>query len=88
MKLKCASTKWMPNQFWHTLMLGLLLISLIGVVNAKNIADVPQIGPGAAASTGKQWPTTRFKINVSGDCIIDQMTGLMWLRDTSKFKPH
>ena len=55
-----------------------LLAGLIGLVNAANIAQVAKIAPGdtATAGAGKQWPTTRFV--VSGDCVSDKLTGLMW----------
>jgi len=58
-----------------------MLFSFIAIVNAANIAYVPQTGPGASASAGRQWPATRFTVN--GDCITDNLTGLMWAKNAS-----
>jgi hypothetical protein len=65
--------------------LGLLLNSLALIANAANIADVPKTAPGntATAGAGKQWPTTRFV--VSGDCVTDNLTGLMWAKNANLF---
>lgn len=62
-------------------MMGFLLASLIGVANATNIAEVAKTSPGdtATAGAGKQWPTTRFV--VSGGCVTDKLTGLMWSKN-------
>lgn len=59
----------------------LLLAGLCGLASAANIAYVPKAAPGdtATAGAGKQWPTTRFVVN--GDCITDNLTGLMWAKN-------
>jgi hypothetical protein len=51
-----------------------------------NPADVthflPKTGPSLNESSllgGKQWPNIRFSIN--GDCITDNLTGLMWAKN-------
>lgn len=53
------------------------------MANAANIAYVAKVGPGstAAVGAGKQWPTTRFV--VSGNCVTDNLTGLMWPKNAS-----
>ena len=53
------------------------------MVSAANIAYVLKVAPGntATAGAGKQWPTTRFVI--SGDCITDKLTGLIWAKNGS-----
>lgn len=61
-----------------TLKLGLLLASLCGLATAANIAYVAKTGPGTTGA-GKEWPTTRFVVN--GDCVTDNLTGLMWAKD-------
>lgn len=74
--------------------LGLLLGGGLTVVNAANVALVPQTGQTAtvpvnpapadsdgALQKGKAWPTTRFTLDTSGNCITDNLTGLMWVRD-------
>lgn len=61
--------------------LWVFLGSLSVIVHADNIAYVPKVAPGdtASAGPGKQWPSTRFV--VSGDCVTDNLTGLMWARN-------
>lgn len=74
------------------------LAALVSSVNAENVAMVPMTGPttqnlqpylmlphsDGLAPKGKAWPANRFALDSSGDCIIDKLTGLMWLRDGSK----
>jgi len=60
---------------------SLLLSGLSVLANAANIAYVAKTGPGASVGDGKQWPTNRFVVN--GDCIIDNLTGLMWPKNAS-----
>lgn len=74
------------------------LAALVSSANAENVAMVPMTGPttqnlpadlmlphsDGAAPKGKAWPASRFALDSSGDCIIDKLTGLMWLRDGSK----
>lgn len=69
------------------IMSWLLLTELSGVVNAANIAVVPKVGPGATATAGagKQWPTIRFVLDPSGNCITDNLTGLMWAKNANLF---
>ncbi|WP_158649352.1 DUF1566 domain-containing protein [Aquella oligotrophica] len=62
--------------------LGVLLTSIIVIAKASNIAYIPKTGPGDAAGAGKQWPNTRFVIN--GDCVTDNLTGLVWLKNTKQ----
>lgn len=61
----------------------LLLAGLCGLASAANIAYVPKAAPGdtATAGAGKEWPTTRFVVN--GDCVTDNLTGLMWAKKGS-----
>ena len=63
--------------------LGVLLNSLVLLASAANIAYVPKTAPGntVTAGAGKQWPTTRFV--VSGDCVTDNLTGLMWAKNAN-----
>lgn len=74
--------------------LGILLAGLYLSSNAVNMALVPQTGqtstmplnPAPAGSDGAlqkgaAWPRTRFTTDTSGNCIIDTLTGLMWVRD-------
>jgi len=73
---------WMPHQVRHDIKLGVLLAGLLTIANAANIAYVAKTGPGATGAgdnVGKQWPTVRFV--VSGDCVIDNLTGLMWAKN-------
>lgn len=71
------------NDFRFKLVLALVLIS--GISFAANIAYVPKVAPGntVTAGAGKQWPTTRFIVDPSGNCISDNLTGLMWVRNAS-----
>lgn len=57
-----------------------VLLNLFSLSWAQNIAYVAKVGPGttATAGPGKQWPTVRFVIDLSGQCLSDQLTGLMW----------
>jgi hypothetical protein len=61
----------------------LLLSVLLSMANAANIAYVAKVGPGStvAAGAGKQWPTIRFV--VSGNCVTDNLTGLMWAKNAN-----
>lgn len=74
--------------------LWLLLAGLIGLTNAANISYIAQTGqtstlpvsPAPANSDGalqkgKAWPNTRFVADPSGNCITDNLTGLMWVKD-------
>ncbi len=62
-------------------MICLLLAGLCGLASAADIAYVPKVAPGdtATAGAGKEWPTMRFVVN--GDCITDNLTGLMWAKN-------
>lgn len=46
-------------------------------------ARIAQTG-GDEGSVGAAIPTTRFVKDASGDCIIDTLTGLTWIRDMKK----
>lgn len=61
----------------------LLLSSFFIISNAANIAYAPKAAPGdtATAGVGKQWPTTRFTVDTTEECAIDNLTGLMWSRN-------
>jgi len=65
---------------YKNIKLGLLLSSLLAMANAANIAYVPKDIPGDTntAGAGKQWPVNRFV--ESGNCVIDNLTGLMWAK--------
>ncbi len=70
---------------YKILKLGLLLATLCGAASAVSIAYVPKAAPGdtATAGVGKQWPTTRFVVN--GNCVTDNLTGLMWAESANLF---
>ena len=61
----------------------LLLSSFFNIANAANIAYAPKAAPGdtATAGVGKEWPTTRFTVDTTEECAIDNLTGLMWPRN-------
>lgn len=61
---------------YKILKFGLLLASC--VTNAADIAYVSKTG-SSSTGAGKQWPSTRFV--VTGDCVSDKLTGLMWVKD-------
>lgn len=44
--------------------------------NTKVAKDAP--GDTSIAGIGKEWPATRFIVDASGNCMIDQLTGLVW----------
>lgn len=44
--------------------------------NTKVAKDAP--GDTLIAGIGKEWPATRFIVDASGNCMIDQLTGLVW----------
>lgn len=76
-----------------TVGLGLLLASLFGFANAADISSVPKTGQTATlpftpitggdgqSQKGAAWPSPRFVLDASGNCITDQLTGLMWLKN-------
>jgi hypothetical protein len=66
---------------YKTIKLGVLLNGLMLMASAASIAYVPKAAPGdtATAGAGKQWPTTRFV--ASGNCVTDNLTGLMWAKN-------
>ena len=68
---------------YKTIKLSVLLNSLVLMASALSIAYVPKAAPGdtATAGAGKQWPTSRFV--VSGDCVTDNLTGLIWAKNGS-----
>jgi len=41
----------------------------------------PPAGSDGALQQGIAWPAPRFSFDSSGNCITDQLTGLMWVRD-------
>ncbi len=61
----------------------LLLNSFVIIANAANIAYVPKVAPGdtAEAGVGKKWPNPRFVVDATEQCVIDNLTGLMWSRN-------
>jgi hypothetical protein len=76
--------------------LVILLSGMLAMANAANLALLPKTGqtdtlpkdPAPAGSDGalmkgKAWPHPRFILDASGDCIIDKLTGLMWLKTFS-----
>lgn len=66
----------------HKIVMLLLLNSFVIITNATNIAYIPKAAPGdtAAAGVGKEWPSTRFVLDITEQCVIDNLTGLMWSR--------
>lgn len=66
----------------HKIVMLLLLNSFVIITNATNIAYIPKAAPGntAAAGGGKEWPSTRFVLDITEQCVIDNLTGLMWSR--------
>lgn len=67
---------------FKTLKRWLLLASLCGVASAENIAYVPKAAPGTDGA-GEEWPTPRFVVN--GNCVTDNLTGLMWAKNANLF---
>jgi len=78
---------------YKNIKLGALFSCLIFMVHAANVEMLPQTGqtstvPLAAPAgsdgvlqKGKAWPSPRFILDVSGNCITDKLTGLMWVRN-------
>lgn len=60
---------------------------ICGNAYAATISYVAQTGPGGSASIGVAWPNPRFTVDSSGQCMIDNLTGLMWPKDTGLFPP-
>lgn len=71
----------------------MLLFLIYTSSHAANIALVPRTGQtpsspitapsgsDGALQKGAPWPNDRFKPDLSGNCIIDNLTGLMWVRN-------
>lgn len=38
-------------------------------------------GTDGSLQKGVAWPTPRFAVDTTGNCIIDRLTGLMWVRN-------
>lgn len=38
-------------------------------------------GTDGSLQKGVAWPTPRFAVDTTGNCIIDKLTGLMWVRN-------
>lgn len=74
--MKYNKNKWFVNHARNYI--TIVLVALIGNINADNIAYVSKTGPSAAGA-GKEWPNNRFVVN--GDCITDKLTGLMWVKN-------
>lgn len=70
---------------YKAIKLGILLNSLVLMTSAVNIAYVPKSAQGdtTTAGVGKQWATSRFI--VSGQCVTDNLTGLMWAKNANLF---
>lgn len=66
----------------HKIVKFLLLNSFVIIANAANIAYIPKAAPGdtAAAGVGKEWSNPRFVVDAE-ECVIDNLTGLMWVRN-------
>lgn len=60
----------------------LILLGISSLSLAANIAYVAKTQPGPSGS-GKQWPNQRFKADPSGKCMMDLLTGLMWVEDAT-----
>lgn len=41
------------------------------------------VGTDGVLQKGVAWPTPRFAVDTTGNCIIDKLTGLMWVRNLS-----
>ncbi len=73
---------------WMAIFAIICFFSLPTVLSA-GVIDLPRTGQDSsygfgddgAIQTGAEWLTSRF--TVSGDCITDKLTGLMWLRRPS-----
>jgi len=50
---------------------------------AASIAKIPQTGPGDGA--GVAWPSPRFEPDATGNCMIDNLTGLVWPKNAGLF---
>lgn len=55
---------------------------ILAICPAASISAIAKTGPGTS-SAGKQWPTTRFVVDLTGNCVIDQLTGLMWVKNAA-----
>lgn len=64
------------------IMIVMALNLIINLCFAENISAIAKTGPGTN-SAGKQWPTTRFVSDSTGACLIDQLTGLMWVKNAA-----
>lgn len=82
------------NKKWTSINLTLMLVGIYVSSNAANITLVPQTGQTAtmpiatpplgsdgALQKGAAWSTNRFTLDASGSCIIDNLTGLMWVKN-------
>jgi hypothetical protein len=58
---------------------GVFLACFVSFVQAANIAYVPATEPDSV--NGKPWPADRFVVDISGSCVADKLTGLMWPRN-------
>ncbi len=52
-------------------------------IGSGNVAYIFKSGDLESGTTGagKRWPSIRFKEDTTGNCIIDNLTGLMWAKN-------
>jgi len=61
-----------------------ILIFMNYVVKAASIAYLPEVSPESAGS-GRQWPNPRFTSDSTGNCMTDNLTGLIWAKSANLF---
>lgn len=49
-------------------------------------AITPILATSDKADNGKAWPTSRFIPDVSGQCMVDKLTGLTWIKDQANLQ--
>lgn len=54
--------------------------------SATSNAATPILATSDKAINGKAWPTTRFIPDASGQCMVDKLTGLTWVKDQANLQ--
>jgi len=51
--------------------------------NGNSIPDCTGTGQDGEFQAGVDWPSTRFVVDATGNCVTDQLTGLMWTKNAN-----
>ena len=69
------------------------VFGIAGTLNTNIVALIPRTGQtnsfaaedDGALKTGVAWPNPRFTVQANTNCVLDNLTGLIWARNANQF---